>query len=86
MKVTEEQLVKKIYDKADEKAYYEVEAFLQDIINNPIAKTMKLKDGQNLSGFVVDLMQSKGFYEAKDRLADEYQTTLLKNTYDFLGM
>lgn len=85
MKITEEQLINKIYDKADEKAYYEVEAFLQDIINNPIAKTMKLKDGQNLSGFIVDLMESKSFYEAKDRLADKYQEGLIETAYDFMG-
>lgn len=86
MKITEEQLINKIYDKADEKAYYEVEAFLQDIINNPIAKTMKLKDGQNLSGFIVDLLESKSFYEAKDRLADKYQEQLLSHAHDFLGL
>lgn len=86
MKVTEEQLINKIYDEADEKAYYEVESFLQDIINNPIAKTMKLKDGQNLSGFIVDLLESKSFYESKDRLASEYQDQLLHNAYIYLGL
>jgi hypothetical protein len=47
---------------------------------------MKLKDGQNLSGFIVDLLESKSFYESKDRLASEYQEQLLHNAYIYLGL